>query len=157
MVAGEEASEANAEVLWGLEISRSERQWRNSVAIDPMSETSPFEATDDPVREAVEIEAAALREDVGALITVDWKASPVQSAIRRLMIVRIAQEMLATASRVPGAARLLVSESEDSGELKMEFVSADEGEVINLIPPQISSDLIDVRNDTGLSVTVKAE
>ncbi|MDH3295141.1 MAG: hypothetical protein OER95_12555 [Acidimicrobiia bacterium] len=148
--------EANAKVLWALELARSERQWRNSVAIDPLSETSPFEATDDPAREAVEIESAALREDVGALIKVDWQAPPIEAPARRLMIVRIAQEMLATAARVPGAARLLVTQ-EESGALKMEFVSAEEGEVINLIPPQISSDLIDVRNDTGLSVTVRAE
>ena len=153
-----EGSGANAEVLWSLELARSERQWRNSVAIDPLNEISPFETTDDPVREAVETEAAALREDVGALITVDWQAPPIESVSRRLMIVRVAQEMLATAARVPGAARLLVTHDDESGELKMEFVSADDsGEVINLIPPQISSDLIDVRNDTGLSVTVKAE
>ncbi len=155
---GETAAGAGAEVLWGLELARGERQWRNSVAIDPTSETSPFETAADPAREAVEIEAAALREDVGALITVDWQAPPIESVLRRLMIVRVAQEMLATAARVPGAARLLVTHDDESGELKMEFVSADEGgEVINLIPPQISSDLIDVRNDTGLSVTVRAE
>ncbi len=155
---GVAASGASAEVLWTLELARSERQWRTSVAIDPMSETSPFETADDPVRVAVETEAAALREDVGALITVDWQAPPIESVSRRLMIVRVAQEMLASAARVPGAARLLVSHDDESGELKMEFVSADEGgDVINLIPPQISSDLIDVRNDTGLSVTVKAE
>ena len=152
------AAGAGAEVLWGLELARSERQWRTSVAIDPTSETSPFQSTDDPVRLAVETEAAALREDVGALITVDWQAPPIESVSRRLMIVRVAQEMLATAARVPGAARLLVTHDDESGELKMEFVSADDGgEVLNLIPPQISSDLIDVRNDTGLSVTVKAE
>ena len=155
---GEATTDAGAEVLWSLELARSERQWRNSVAIDPTSETSPFDTTDDPAREAVEIEAAALREDVGALITVDWQAPPIESVSRRLTIVRVAQEMLATAARVPGAARLLVTHDDESGELNMEFVSADEGgEVINLIPPQISSDLIDVRNDTGLSVTVKAE
>ena len=159
MTAGDsEAASANAHVLWALEMARSERQWRNSVAIDPMSEASPFSTADDPVREAVEIEAAALREDVGALISVDWQAPPIESVSRRLMIVRVAQEMLASAARVPGAARLLVTHDDESGELKMEFVSADDGgEVVNLIPPQISSDLIDVRNDTGLSVTVKAE
>ncbi len=155
--AGIGRSEANARVLWDLELSRSERQWRNSVAIDPLGEPSPFEASDDPVREAVEIEAAALREDVGALITVDWQAPPIESPARRLMIVRVAQEMLATAARVPGAA-LLVTQNDESGELKMEFVAADDGaDVVNLIPPQISSDLIDVRRDAGLSVTVKAE
>ncbi len=158
-VAGSDAgASASAEVLWSLELARSERQWRNSVAIDPLGETSPFETTDDPVREAVEIEAAALREDVGALISVDWQAPPIESVRRRLMVVRVAQEMLATAARVPGAARLQVTLDDESGELKLEFVPVDEGgDVANLIPPQISSDLIDVRNDTGLSVTVKAE
>ena len=73
------------------------------------------------------------------------------------MIVRLAQEMLASAARVPGATQLLVTIDDASGEFKMEFVSPDQGaDVVNLIPPQISSDLIDVRHDTGLSVTVKA-
>ena len=172
------ADDANAEMLWELEVARSERAWRNSVAINPVADPSPFESAEDPVRKAVEIEAAALREDVGALITVDWQAPPIESAARRLLVVRVAQEMLASAARAPGAARLVVTQAAPAtqeggasgdgeheggapgagdGELKMEFEAADDAEVINLIPPQLSSDLIDVRSDAGLIVTVRAD
>lgn len=161
-------------MLWDLEVARSERLWRTSVAIDPVNETSPFADADDPTRKAVEIEAAALREDVGALITIDWQAPVIDSAARRLLVVRVAQELLATAARAPGATRLLVTSqpseaatgdddaagaavTEDIGELVLQFVSADDGsDVVNLIPPEISSDLVDVRNEAGLSVTVRS-
>ncbi len=148
----------DASMLWQLEVSRSERLWRNSVAINPIGDTSPFETTDDPARKAIEIEAAALREDVGALISVEWKADIIEEPSRRLMVVRIAQEMLATASRAPGAARLVVENGADgSGELMMRFESADDGsDVINLIPPQISSDLIDIRNESTVAVKAAA-
>ena len=159
VVVGELSTEdSNAEMLWDLEVARSERAWRNSVAINPVDDPSPFETTEDPVRTAVEIEASALREDVGAMITVDWTAQLIDSPSRRLIVVRVAQEMLALASRAPGAAKLIVAEQGDDGELTLEFETMDDSkQVINLIPPRISSDLIDIRNDTGLSVTVKAE
>ncbi|MEM9653548.1 MAG: hypothetical protein AAGA65_15760 [Actinomycetota bacterium] len=159
VVVGELSTEdSNAEMLWDLEIARSERAWRNSVAINPVDDPSPFESTEDPVRTAVEIEASALREDVGAMITVDWSAGVIESPSRRLIVVRVAQEMLALASRAPGAAKLIVAEHGDDGELTLEFETMDDSnQVINLIPPRISSDLIDIRNDSGLSVTVRAE
>lgn len=151
--------DANAEMLWDLEVARSERAWRNSVAINPVDDPSPFESTDDPVHTAVQIEASALREDVGALIEIDWRAKPIEAASRRLLVVRVAQEMLALAARAPGAAKLVVThDGDDEGELKMEFEAADESaQVINLIPPQISNELIDVRSESGVSLTVKAE
>ncbi len=158
VVVGEQSSDdAHAEMLWDLELARSERAWRNSVAINPVDDNSPFESAADPTRTAVEIEASALREDVGALIEIDWQATPIESASQRLLVVRVAQEMLATAARAPGAAKLVVATNGD-GELTLEFESADEnGSVINLIPPQISGDLIDVQQETGSSVTVKAQ
>ncbi len=213
VVVGELSTEdSNAEMLWDLEVARSERAWRNSVAINPVDDPSPFESSEDPVRTAVEIEASALREDVGAMLTIDWQAPAIESAARRLMVVRVAQEMLALAARAPGAAKLVVthgsadaagapggdsnadsnadsgdgaegdgSNSADSqsaagsdsdsdsaaaesspdtggGELIMRFEAADDSsQVINLIPPQISSELIDISNEAGLSVTVKAD
>lgn len=160
VVVGELSNDdANAEMLWDLEVARSERSWRNSVAINPVDDASPFETTEDPVHTAVQIEASALREDVGAMIEVDWQAKPIEAASRRLLVVRVAQEMLALAARAPGAAKLIVThEGEDEGELKMEFEAADESrQVINLIPPQISNELIDVRSESGVSLTVKAE
>jgi cell division protein FtsL len=96
--------------LWDLEVARTERLWRASVAINPTDPVTPFAESDDPVRTAVEIEAAALREDVGALIAVDWQAAPIDEPARRLVVLRVAQELLAQASRAPGASRLLVRE-----------------------------------------------
>lgn len=160
VVVGELSTEdSNAEMLWDLEVARSERAWRNSVAINPVDDPSPFESCEDPVRTAVEVEASALREDVGAMITVDWKAEVIESPARRLLVLRVAQEMLALAARAPGAARLVVTQnSAEDGELTMEFEAQDDSvQAINLIPPQISSDLIDVSTESGMSITVKAE
>lgn len=158
MVVGDltSADGASTEMLWDLELARSERAWRNSVAINPVADESPFEGAEDSVQLAVEIEAAALREDVGAHISIDWDAEPISSPARRLLVVRVAQEMLASAARAPGAARLVVTQvGEGDGEIKFEFQHDDDA-VINLIPPQISHELIDIRNE-GMSVTVKAE
>lgn len=140
--------------LWDLEVTRSERTWRTSVATNPAADTSPFDTTDDPVRLAVEIEAAALRENVGSAITIDWRAAPVDDPARRLLIVRVAQEMLEVAARAPDPARLVAT---GETETTLKFVSVDDDEVLSMIPPHIVSDLIDVRDETGLSVTVKAE
>ncbi len=160
VVVGEagESADPGADTLWALEVARSERSWRNSVAINPVDDPSPFDETDDPVRTAVEIEASALREDVGALIDVEWKIEPIVSSARRILVVRVVQEMLASASRVPGAARLVASQNEDDGSLVLAFEPADEGgPVLNLIPPPISSDVLAVQNENGLTVTVPAE
>ncbi len=176
VVIGEVDDDPAAEVLWDLEMVRSERSWRNSVAINPVDDPNPFTDSDDPVRTAIEIEAAALREDVGALITVDWKAGLIESAAHRVLVVRVAQEILAQASRAPGAARLVVSDGSDPAgsdpdgsdqdgssrdrvsAVTMTFEAIDEGgPTLNLIPPPISADLIDVDQDNGLSVTVKTD
>lgn len=154
--AGGDAQRSDAAMLWGLEQARSERAWRNSVAINPIDDPSPFDSTDDPVRQAVEIEAAALREDVGAMITVDWQAKPIDDPARRLMVVRVAQELLATAAKAPGAATLVVADTDD-GELTMSFNAEDQlGDGPSLIPAQVSSDLIDVRNETTVAVRAAA-
>jgi outer membrane murein-binding lipoprotein Lpp len=156
VVVGESGEDSGAETLWDLEVARSERSWRTSVAIDPMGEASPFENTDDPVRTAVEIEAAALREDVGALISIDWKAEPIESAARRMLVVRVAHELLAQASRAPGAARLIVTDGED-GSLTFSFEADDAGTTLKLTPPPVSTAVLDVSGDDGLTVTVRAD
>jgi septal ring factor EnvC (AmiA/AmiB activator) len=144
----------NASALWELELARSERAWRNSVAINPVSDESPFGKTEDPVRLAVEVEAAALREDVGALIAIEWKAKPIKDPARAHLVVRVAQELLASAAKSTGATKLIVSGSKD---LKLRCVPDSQGKTkINLIPPQIKNDLIDVTKDDGVTVTVKS-
>lgn len=145
----------HADALWDLEVARSERTWRTSVAVDPASPQGPFDAADDPLRLAVEIEAAALRENVGAFIMIDWHAAPVDHAARRHLILRVAQEMLEEAARNPEPSRLVASGDD---EITLELRAAEEVEdVISIIPPRIASDLIDVKEEAGVSITVKAE
>ena len=164
------------QTLWDLEVKRSERTWRTSVAPNPDAPTSPFDEADDPVKVAVEIEAAALRENVGAFITIDWQAEPIDDPARRHLVVRVAQEMLEAAARSPEASRLVVTQllpaadeattvgdsdtptdGEAGGatehEIKLRLEPVDDDEVINIIPPRITSDLIDVRDETTIVVT----
>jgi hypothetical protein len=148
------ADDGQPATLWSLELARSERTWRTSVAADPFAASSPFETTDDPVRLAVEVEAAALRENVGAFISIDWQAGPVADPSRAHLIVRIAQELLEAAARNPQPLRL-VAKGDDDVTLRLEPVEPG-GEPINLIPPSVTGDLIDVTDESGLTVTVKA-
>ena len=143
------------ETLWNLELTRSERTWRTSVSTNPMAPGSPFDDTDDPVRTAVEIEAAALRENVGAFITIDWQADPVDDPIQRHLIVRVAQELLESAARSPEPS-ILQAVQDDDGHVSLSLGAADtDDQIINLIPPQVTDDLLDFRSDDGLSITVK--
>ncbi len=143
------------EALWDLELTRSERTWRHSVAINPEEDPNPFADTDDPVRLAVEIEAAALREDVGAFITIEWNAPPVADTGRRQLVLRVAQEILAAAAREPAPSTLRVS---GEAELTLELIQTDEDDqIINLVPPVIDSSLVDVQSAQGLRITVRTD
>lgn len=143
------------QTLWDLEVSRAERRWRHSVATNPESDENPFEGVDDQLRLAVEIEAAALREEVGAFITIDWQAGPIADPARRHLVLRVAQEVLASAAREPEASQLVISGDSD---VKIKLVPADDedGTVINLVPPRITSDLVDVQQSGGLDIIVRA-
>ncbi len=115
VVIGEElgTDEGLPATLWSLELARSKRTWRTSVAANPFAEPTPFEETEDPVRLAVEVEAAALRENVGALVDIDWQIGPVTDPTRSHLIVRVAQELLEAAARNPEPLRLVVSGDPD--------------------------------------------
>ncbi len=162
---------APQDTLWKLELARSERTWAHSVAVNPESDESPFDASDDLVRTAVEIEASALREEVGAFITIEWDAPPSADPGRQHLVLRVAQEILAAAAREPEASTLRVSggsasDSGDSGtgngeaasgDVVLELVATDDDtQVINLIAPQFDHELVDVASAQGLKVTVKS-
>ena len=156
VVIGQElVGSAQTETLWDLELARSERTWRTSVATNPDVDQSPFEHTDDPVRLAVEIEAGALRENVGASVAIDWEAVPITDPARAHLVVRVAQELLEAAARSPEPSRLVVRGDE---ELVLTLEAAEDGdEVINIIPPRITSDLVELREEAGVSITVKSK
>ena len=147
---------AQPETLWALELIRSERTWQTSVATNPASDDSPFDHTDDPIRLAVEIEAGALRENVGAFITIDWQAEAITKPAHAHLVVRVAQELLEAAARSPEPSRLVVTGGDEVVVLSLEPVDDGE-EVINIIPPRVTSDLVEVQDALGVSLTVKAE
>jgi hypothetical protein len=145
--------EVDASTLWSLELARSKRTWRTSVAPNPFADPTPFDETDDPARLAVEIEAAALRENVGAYITINWDAAPVADATRRHLVVRVAQELLEAAARNPEPLRLVVT-GDQVVTLRLQ-ARDDPDKPIDLAPSLPAAELIEVSNDNGLSVTLK--
>lgn len=88
---------ADPAALWALERARSERTWRHSVAA-VADAGSPFVGAP-PLPVALEIEAAAVREEVGAVVdlTVDLPAGTTAGA--SLATLRVTQELLALAAR----------------------------------------------------------
>lgn len=125
------------EGLWSLERTRTERTWRQSVSLDP-SGPGPFAGGDDPARVAIEVEAAAVREDVGSVIEVDWQVEGSIPQGDGLLLVRSAQELLARASRTIEDGVLVVSR--DADDLVLSLLGTDreaidlDGSVVRLPP-----------------------
>lgn len=81
-------------LMWTLEQLRSERTWRQSVAVG--NETSSvFDGPEDPLLEALRVEVDALREDVGAVIDLDVDLPERVGAAGSVLLLRVAQELLA--------------------------------------------------------------
>lgn len=145
---------------WRLELVRSERTWRYSVSTNPLEDASPFEDSESPLRLAIEIEALALREDVGAFIGIDWQAgdaiNPDADPARAHLTLRLAQEMLAAAAREVEPSTLMITSDEDSGGLSLSIVAADGDDVdFNIPPPPIASEWIGIDEHGGMVVTIK--
>jgi hypothetical protein len=119
-----EAAPLVVEALWALERARVERTWRQSVAADP-SDPSPFVDGGDPARVAVEVEVAAIREEVGSDLTADWQIADHLSVGDGLLVVRAAQELLATASRSVEQGVLVIAPAESSVRLSIAIGGAD--------------------------------
>ncbi len=147
-------------MAWRLELVRSERTWRYSVATNPMEDPSPFDEADDALKLAIEIESLALREDVGAFIGIEWEADGAIDAdadpARAHLTLRIAQEMLAAAAREMEPSKLIVRRDEERGGIAMQIVAVDAGDVdFRIPPPPIASEWIDIDEHGGMVVTVK--
>ncbi len=95
------------EVLWALERTRTERTWRTSVAVDPTTDT--FDLEGDPLRHAIEIDLAALREEVGVEFALAWELDQDLTSIASLAVLRSAQELIAAATRLADEATVVVS------------------------------------------------
>ena len=137
--------------LWELELARSERTWRHSVAPIPGGD-SPFPDADDPLRLAIEVEAAALREEVGAPLEVHWDADVVKDPADALLVLRLAQELLARAARESRPAVLEVTGTDDVA-LLLTVGDGDDDRVI-VTPPAVPDHLVSVTVDEGLRLVV---
>ncbi len=148
-------------MAWDLELVRSDRTWRYSVAANPVEDPSPFVNTENPLKLAIEIEALALREDVGAFIGIDWKAGndidPSVDPARAHLTLRLAQELLASAAREMSPSTLIVTSDADRGGVSLEVVGSDPDDVdFKIPPPPIASEWIGIDEHGGMIVTVRA-
>lgn len=141
-----------AAALWDLELARSERTWRHSVAASPDG-PGPFGDTDDPLRTAVEIEVAALREDVGAAMELTWDTDVTDPA-RCLTILRLTQELLAAAARDQQAV-ILRAHQEPGGEVVLHLSVPEDHAPLEIDPPPLQGHLVSVLREDGLQVTVR--
>jgi hypothetical protein len=96
--------------LWSLELARSERTWRNSVATDP---GSVFEPGSDRLRTAIETDLAAAREEAGVDIRLVWELVDEIEALAALAVLRVAQELVAGAVPLADEAQLVVEPDDD--------------------------------------------
>jgi membrane protein implicated in regulation of membrane protease activity len=86
------ASGGDASVLGGLEAVRITRLWRDVAgAADP-----PPVATDDEVEAALNVLAVVSREASGTTVAVDWKRTTPVPPAAALLVVRIAEELIAS-------------------------------------------------------------
>ncbi len=122
------ANGADAAALWRLELVRSERTWRYGVALLP-DEASPFSTSADPLKLAIETEASALRDEVGAFITTDVEDGLSDEPATSLLVLRLAQEVLAAASRLDAPTVMAARRSAEGIELE---VATEDGELLDL-------------------------
>jgi hypothetical protein len=130
-----EAAERNGldpELLWTLERARSERTWRHSVAVG-VDSTSVFEGSAHPLREALQVELDAAREEVGALVELDTDVPPVVTAAGSVLVLRAAQELLARAVKVAEETTLRVLADGEDIVVTIEPVDED-GEPVAIEP-----------------------
>jgi hypothetical protein len=87
------SGQLDAQLVWALEKARSERTWRQSVAVGPGG--SAFTEAADPLYEALQIELDAAREDVGAVVELDAALPTSVTAAGAVLTLRAVQELLA--------------------------------------------------------------
>ncbi len=114
--------ELDAQVVWALERARSERTWRQSVAVGP--DGSAFSDASHPLVDALQVELDAAREDVGAVVELDAEVPASISAAGSVLALKAAQELLADVIRQAETTTLRVRA--DGNDLLVEVDAADE-------------------------------
>jgi hypothetical protein len=91
------SGELDAQLVWALERARSERTWRQSVAVGP--DGSAFSTESDPLIDALQIELDAAREEVGAVVELDADVPAGVTAAGSVLALKATQELLASVVR----------------------------------------------------------
>jgi hypothetical protein len=118
-------------LLWALDLARVARRWREDVAPDPDA-PSPLGIAADPLRIAVDIEAAAVKESAGTAVAVEWGFEAPLGPPAALAVLRVVQEVLAAGSKAVDAGVLRVHP--DGRDVVVRFDAAP-GEEDALVPP----------------------
>jgi hypothetical protein len=117
------AGGVEAGVVWPLELQRSERVWHFSVSPGPQAE-SPLAATGNPLITALKVEVDAARNDVGANVELAADLPPDVDPATAVLVLRIAQELLADVVRRSETATLQVAIDEDDIVVAVEAVGS---------------------------------
>jgi hypothetical protein len=127
------AQDTDTAALWVLELARSERRWRLSVS-PGLDVASPFDGNENPLRLAVEIEAAALREEVGTRTSVEWEVDDELAPEASLVVLRVCEELLNTAATAAETIDLRVATEGDDVIIDMHAVDEDGSELALQLP-----------------------
>lgn len=148
-----ETSTERSESLWRLECLRSERLWRANVSVNPMSDVSPFDDCDDLARLCVEVEAASLREEVGADTVIDWQVEPITDPAQAHLLVKVAGEMLSVAAQTPSVRKTLLVNADPEMSVHLIKESAVD---IDLTKEDLGPELIASAEAEGVELGVEA-
>ena len=100
-----------ADGVWTLEERRIGRLWRERVSVT-LDGTSPVSTAPDRALAATEVFAEASREDAGVVVDIDWHVDPVPTGSEAVLLVRIAEELIATAWYSDGGTLAVTSDAD---------------------------------------------
>jgi hypothetical protein len=111
---------ADAATLWALELARVDRRWHDSVA-PGIDLTSPVmsSAESDLPHVALDIVAAALREETGTRFSIDWRLTEPLSLATAVLVVRLGDEMLSASALKCELVELRVADAGDFVQLTL--------------------------------------
>jgi hypothetical protein len=146
MTARAEAAEASlrqlpADGLWALETRRIGRVFRDRVSVT-LDGSSPIPRATDQGEAAARVLAEASREEAGVVVDLAWTLDPPPSGPERVMLVRLAEELIAEAWSTDGAD---LEVSADDARIEMRL-RADP-------PVHASAELADALHSCGAEVT----
>jgi hypothetical protein len=144
------------QLLWSLEQARSERTWRQSVALGEGG--SFLDGADDPLREAIQVELDAAREDVGAVVELDAELPATVTPAASVLVLRAAQELLAHSVKAAEEATLRIRTDGEDVLVTIDAVDED-GEPVALAPLAIpeSADMTAIEGGVRVHHAVGAQ